>query len=71
MQAKCYCGKEERELGCGEGVAKTSVVVEDEAIVTIAETHTGKASQEEVKFRAAEAAMPRLVEKFGDVLEDA
>lgn len=28
-RAKCYCGKSERELGCGEGVEKTSVVMEN------------------------------------------
>ncbi|EKM57230.1 uncharacterized protein PHACADRAFT_142441 [Phanerochaete carnosa HHB-10118-sp] len=27
--AQCYCGKEERELGCGEGAEKFSVVLED------------------------------------------
>ena len=28
VTAQCYCGKDERELGCGEGVEKVSVVVE-------------------------------------------
>ena len=27
--ARCYCGKDERQLACGEGVEKTSVVLED------------------------------------------
>ncbi|KAI0746900.1 hypothetical protein C8Q80DRAFT_804919 [Daedaleopsis nitida] len=28
-KARCYCGKEEREMGCGEGEEKDSTVVDD------------------------------------------
>ncbi|GJE93163.1 FKBP12-associated protein 1 homolog [Phanerochaete sordida] len=31
VQARCYCGKAARELACGEGEEKTSVVVDDGA----------------------------------------
>ena len=30
--ARCYCGKEERELGCGEGEPKECVVFQNEAM---------------------------------------
>lgn len=58
--AKCYCEKTERELGCGEGVAKTSSIIEN----GVKRDWTGRFECEDTCNRYAYISTSLLLKEF-------